>query len=101
MSGSTQEDPSSIQTVIDKLRDLSAFKFADKTAGTQTDTISVTYGDKHKNEKVTINQSGNEFYAQRDGDPSIYVIGADPMNELQKAIGAIKPVQAAKSGNKK
>jgi len=101
MSGSTQEDASSIQTVIDKLRDLSAFKFADKTAGTPTDTISVTYGDNHKNEKVTINQSGNEYYAQREGDPSVYVIGADPMNELQKAIGAIKPVRAAKSGNKK
>jgi len=101
MSGSKQEDSSTVQTVIDKLRDLSAFKFADKPAGTLTDTISVTYGNNHKTEKVTINQSGNEYYTQREGDPSVYVIGADPMNELQKAIGAIKPAQAAKSGNKK
>jgi hypothetical protein len=101
MSGSTQEDSSTIQTVIDKLRDLSAFKFADKMTGTPVDTIAVTYGDNHKNEKVSINQNGNEYSAQREGEPSIYVIGADPINELQKAITAIKPAQAAKSGNKK
>ncbi len=101
MSGSKQEDSSTVQTVIDKLRDLSAYKFADKTAGNPTDTFSVTYGNNHKTEKVTISQSGNEYYAQREGDPSVYVIGADPMNELQKAIGGIKPAQAAKPGNKK
>jgi hypothetical protein len=100
-SGSTQEDASTIQTVIDKLRDLNAFKFADKMTGTPVDTIAVTYGDNHKNEKVSINQNGNEYYAQREGEPSVYVIGADPMNELHKAIAAIKPAQAAKSGNKK
>jgi hypothetical protein len=101
MSGSTQEDASSLQTVIDKLRDLSAFKFADKMQGNLLDSIAVTYGDNHKNEKVTINQSGNEYYAQRDGDSSVYVIGADPINELQKAVAAIKPYQAPKGGNKK
>lgn len=101
MSGATAEDPSSIQTVIDKLRDLSAFKFADKMAGNLLDTISVTYGDNHKTEKVTINQSGNEYYAQREGDPSVYVIGADPIGEVQKAISAIKPAAPSKSGNKK
>ena len=35
MSGSTQIDADSVQTVIDKLRDLSATKLADKMAGTQ------------------------------------------------------------------
>ncbi|HWD97687.1 MAG TPA: DUF4340 domain-containing protein, partial [Bryobacteraceae bacterium] len=101
MSGSTQEDSSTIQTVIDRLRDLSAFKFAEKMTGTPVDTIAVTYGDNHKNEKVSIDQNGNEYYAQREGEPSVYVIGADPINELHKAIAAIKPAQAAKSGNKK
>jgi hypothetical protein len=101
LSGTTSEDPSSVQAVIDKLRDLSAFKFATKAQGTPVNTIAVTYGDNHKTEKVTISQSGNEYYAQREGDPSVYVIGADPMSELQKAIGGIKPAQAAKSGNKK
>jgi hypothetical protein len=95
-----QMDASSIQAVVDKLRDLSAGKFADKMAGTQAQTISVTSGDKNKLEKIVLNKAGEDYDVQRDGDPAVYVVSAASYGDLQKAITAIKPYQAP-AANKK
>ncbi|HTA43121.1 MAG TPA: DUF4340 domain-containing protein [Bryobacteraceae bacterium] len=100
-AGSTQYDAGTLQTVIDKLRDLSATKFADKIAGTPAFTIGVTYGDSHKYEKVAINKDGDMYAAQRDGDPSIYIIDSKNVEDLQKSIAAVKPYQAPKPEKKK
>jgi hypothetical protein len=86
-------DTGSIQSVIDKLRDLSAASFADKMTGTQTLALAVTSGENHKVEKVTIN--GN-FDSQREGDPTVYVIDSKVFEDLQKTIAGIKPYQAPK-----
>jgi len=93
-SGSTQYDAGTLQTVIDKLRDLSASKFSEKMAGTQTLTIGVTYGDNHRSEKAAINKDANSYNAQRDGEPAVYVIDAKDVDDLQKAISGIKQQQA-------
>lgn len=99
--GSQQYDAGTLQTVIDKLRDLSATKFADKFAGTTAFTIGVTYGDKHTYEKVTINKDGDMYDAQRDGDPTVYVLDSKTVEDLQKSIAAVKPAQAPKPEKKK
>ncbi len=96
-----QMDSTSIQNVIDKLRDLSAAKFADKPAGTQTLQVAVTSGDKNKVEKVTFNQAGEDFDAQRGDDASVYVVSAATYNDLQGAIKGIKPFQQPKAAEKK
>lgn len=83
-----------IQTVIDKLRDLSATRFIDKMGGTQALTIGVTSGDKHRNEKVTINKDGNAYDAQREGEPTVYVLDAKTIDDLQKSIAGIKQASA-------
>lgn len=93
---SGQIDSSSIQSVIDKLRDLSASKFAANMSGTQVLTIAVTAGDKNKLERVTINKAGDAYNAQREAEPAIYVIDAKNFEDLQKAISGIKPYQAPK-----
>jgi hypothetical protein len=100
-TSSGQFDSGSLQAVIDKLRDLSATKFADKMGGTQTLVLGVTSGDNHRYEKITINKDGDSFDAQRDGEPSVYVIDAKSMDDLQKAISGIKPYQAPKTEKKK
>lgn len=101
-SGSTQYDAGSLQSVIDKLRDLTATKFADKFAGTTAFTIGVTYGDKHTYEKVTINKDGDMYEAQREGDPStVYILDSKTVEDLRKSIAAIKPYQAPKPEKKK
>jgi hypothetical protein len=96
-SGSTQYEAGTLQAVIDKLRDLSASKFSEKMSGAQTLTVAVTYGDKNRYEKVTIDKDGASYNAQRDGEPAVYVIDAKDVDDLQKAISGIKPASAAKS----
>lgn len=93
-SGSTAYEAGSVQTVIDKLRDLTAAKFGDKMAGTQVLTVGVTSGDNHRYEKVTINKDGTMYDAQRDGEPAVYVLDAKDVEDLQKAVSGIKPQQA-------
>ncbi len=88
-----QIDAGSIQTVIDKLRDLSAAKFADKLGGSLTLSLVVTSGENHKTEKLIVNQAGSDYQAQREGDPTVYVIDAAVFGELKKAIAGIKPYQ--------
>jgi hypothetical protein len=98
---SGQIDPASIQAVIDKLRDLSASKFSDKMAGSQTLQFAVTSGDKNKVEKVTINKNGEEYDAQRGDEPAVYVLDTGVFQDLQKAVSGIKPYQAPKPDKKK
>jgi hypothetical protein len=94
-------DSNTLQGVIDKLRDLTASKFLDKMAGTQVLTLTVTSGDNHKIEKVLINKSGDEYDAQREGEPAVYVIDSKTFDDLQKSISGIKPYQAPKTEKKK
>jgi hypothetical protein len=101
MSGATEYEAGSIQTIIDKLRDLSAVKFSDKMGGTQVLALGVTSGDKHRSEKVTINKDGDAYDAQRDGEPAVYVIDAKNMDDMQKAIAGIKKASASKTPQKK
>jgi hypothetical protein len=100
MGGAMQFDAGAVQSVIDKLRDLSATKFADKMAGTPSLTIAVTSGDKNRYEKITVAKAGDAYNAQRDGDSTIYVIDAKNIDDLQKAISDIKPAKPAKSEKK-
>jgi hypothetical protein len=86
-------DSGSIQEVIDKLRDFAASKFAAKFDGTQAIVLTVTSGDSHKVEKVTVNKSGADYLARREGDNAVYGIDAASYGDLQKAITGIKPFQ--------
>ena len=99
-SGSAQLDSATIQTVVDKLRDLAASKFPDKSSGTPALTLSVTWGEKSKVEKVVINKAAADYIAVRDGDSTTYGLDSKTFDELQKAIADIKPF-TAKADNKK
>ena len=93
-----QTDPASVQAVIDKLRDLSATKFADKAApGVPALTLAITSGDKNKLEKVTLVKTGDSFTAQREGDAEGYILDSKTVEDLQKTIAGIKPFVAPKT----
>src|SRR6185312_241991 len=100
-SGSQQIDSTSLQDVIDKLRDLAAVKFSDHISGSPVLTLAVTWGEKSKVDKVTINKSGEDYIGVRDGDPTAYGLDAKTVDDLQKTVAAIKPYQAPASGAKK
>jgi len=90
MSGPKTMDNSSVQTLIDKLRDLAALKFADQGGGTEYFTATVTSNSGKRVEKVTITKNGSQYFAQRENEPSIYELGDNVVNELVKASGDVK-----------
>ena len=94
MRGTQQMDSASVQAVIDKLRDLSAAKFVD-SAGTGEFQFeaTVTSNDGKRVEKVAINKSGNQFYAKREGEPSIYELDTKAVGDLLTSAGQVKEFQ--------
>jgi len=98
MSGSKNMDNSSVQTLIDKLRDLASMKFVDKGGGSEVFTATVTSNSGKRVEKVTITKLGNQYFAQRENEPSIYELDSKVVDELTKAAGDVKeaPPEAPK-----
>ena len=100
MSGSKTMDNSSVQNLIDKLRDLAATKFAEKGGGQPVFDATVTSNGGKRVEKVTINKSLDQYFAQREGEPSIYELDSKAVEDLQKAASDVKeqapPAPAAK-----
>ena len=90
MSGARTMDNTAVQSLIDKLRDLAATKFADQSAGDPVFEATVTSNSGKKVEKVTIRKQGSQYFAQREGEPSIYELDAKPVDDLQAAASAIK-----------
>ena len=90
MSGAKTMDNGSVQSLIDKLRDLTATKFADKAAGDPVFDATVTSNDGKKVEKVTIRKQGTDYFAQREGEPSIYQLDSKAVDDLQAAAAGIK-----------
>jgi hypothetical protein len=90
MSGAKTMDNGSVQSLIDKLRDLTATKFADKSAGDPVFEATVTSTEGKKVEKVTVRKQGTDYFAQREGEPSIYQLDAKGVDDLQAAALAVK-----------
>jgi hypothetical protein len=94
-------DGSTVLNLVDKLRDLSASGFAPKASGSPVFMASVTTADKKRNEKVTILRDGTNNFAQREGEPAVYVMSASVVDDLMKAASDIKPATPPKSSSKK
>jgi hypothetical protein len=97
MSGAKQMDPSSVQSVVDKLRDLAASKFLDTGgAGPPVLDITVSSNGGKRVEKVSITKPGDTYFAKRENEPSIYQLDAKAVEELQKAANEVKDFQSPK-----
>jgi hypothetical protein len=87
-------DSNSIQTLLDKLRDLTATKFAESGPGASEIEITVVSSDGKKTEKVSLAKSGADpgagWLARRDGDASLYVIPAANVDEFDRAAADLK-----------
>jgi Domain of unknown function (DUF4340) len=90
MSGAKTLDNTSVQSLIDKLRDLTATKFADKGAGDPVFEVTVTSDSGKKVEKVTIRKQGSDYFAQREGEPSIYELDGKSVDDLEAAASGVK-----------
>jgi len=101
MSGSKQMDSTSVQGLIDKLRDLSATEFAEQGFTTPIFESAVTSNDDKRVEKVLISEQGDSHFAKRENEPSIYRLDPQAVQDLQKAAGEVKEYQPPKEEKKK
>jgi ribosomal protein L12E/L44/L45/RPP1/RPP2 len=90
MSGAKTMDNASVQSLIDKLRDLTAIKFVEKPGGDPVFEATVTSNAGKKVEKVTIRKQGTDYFAQREGEPSIYQLDSKSVEDLQAAAVGVK-----------
>ena len=96
MSGSKQMDAPSVQSVVDKLRDLSSTKFLETGSGTPVLDITVSSNGGKRVEKVSITKQGDAYFAKRENESSIYQLDSKAVEDLQKAVTDVKPFQPPK-----
>ena len=97
-SGSGQKlDAGSAQSVIEKVRDLSATKFVDSGFTQPVLDLVVISNDGKRTEKVVISKNGENYIAKREGEPALYEIDAKVVSDLQKAAEDLKTAVAANS----
>jgi len=101
MSGGKQMDSSSVQSVVDKLRDLSSTKFLDSGSGPPVLEAAITAKEGKLNEKVAIMKQGAGYIAKRENEPSVYGLDSKAVEELQKTAAEVKEFQPPKDEKKK
>jgi Domain of unknown function (DUF4340) len=80
-----------VEDLIEKLRDLSASKFADSGFSNPTLDIMITSENGKRVEKVAIAKSGSGYIAKRENDPTLYDLDSNSVDGLEKAADDIKP----------
>jgi hypothetical protein len=88
-------DSTTVQTLIDKIRELSASKFVDSGFTTPVIELTVTSNDGKRVEKASISKSGDNYIAKRENDPSLYQLDASAVTDLQKLASDMKPAVPA------
>jgi hypothetical protein len=84
-------DSTSVQSLLDKLRDFSASKFVDFTAvAAPSIDLTVTSNDGKRVEKVLISKQGSDYVAKRENEPSLYGLDAKTVDDLSKAASDVK-----------
>jgi hypothetical protein len=101
MSGAKTMDNTSVQDLIDKLRDLTAKSFDQKGGGDQVFEAAVTSNMGKRVERVTISKQGNQYFAKRDDEPGIYGLDAKAVEDLQKAAAGVKEAAPSAPAKKK
>lgn len=90
-SNGKKMDPSSVESLIEKLRDLAATGFPDSGFTSPAIEVMVTSDDGQHATKVQIAKSGDHDIARRDNDPSLYRLDASAVTGVTSAADAIKP----------
>jgi hypothetical protein len=92
---SKKVDSPAVQTLIDKIRELSASKFVDSGFTAPVMELTVTSNDGKRVEKASISKSGDTYIAKRENDSSLYQLDSSAVTDLQKLAADVKPAPAA------
>lgn len=93
-SNGKKMDVDTVAPLLSNLRDLSADKFVDAGFANPTIDLSVTSEDGKRTEKVSIANTGTDYVAQRENDPTLYHIPASSIEDLLKTADNLKPAAA-------
>jgi len=97
LSNGKKLDGTSVQSFLDKLRDLSASKFVDFTAvANPSIDLTVTSNDGKRVEKVLISKQGSDYIARRENEPSLYGLDPKTVDDLSKAASDVKEASPGK-----
>ncbi|HBY64098.1 MAG TPA: hypothetical protein DEH78_30110 [Solibacterales bacterium] len=88
-------DPALVQSLIDRLRDLSAAKFTAAGFTVPVMELTVLSDQGKRTEKVLVSKSGAAFVAKRDQEPALYELAEASIEEIRKAAAAVKPAPPA------
>jgi hypothetical protein len=91
-SNGKKMDAESVESLISKLRDLSATKFVDSGFGKPEVEATVTSDDGKRTEKIAIAKSGDHYIAKRENEPGLYEIESSSVEDLLKRADEVKPV---------
>jgi hypothetical protein len=83
-------DSVGVQSLIDRLRDLTAEGFPASGFTTPEIEVSITAGEPATTEKLLVSRDGDRFIARRDGEPALYELKAEAVNEMAQAARDIK-----------
>ncbi|MBV9506352.1 MAG: DUF4340 domain-containing protein [Acidobacteriia bacterium] len=101
MSGAKTMDNTTVQNLIDKLRDLSVTTFDEKGGGEPAFEVTVTSNMGKRVEHVTITKQGSQDFAKRNDEPGIYGVDAKAVEDLQKAATDVKEAAPPAPAKKK
>jgi hypothetical protein len=95
-SSGKKVDSVSLQSFLDKVRDLSASKFIDTgSLGTPVIDIAVVSMDTKTTEKLQIAKQGSDYVAQRENEPALYGLDSKTVDDLTHAASDVKPAPPA------
>jgi hypothetical protein len=100
-SGTKKMDNATVQTLIDKLRDLTAATFEAEPGQEKVFEATVVSNQGKRTEKVAFTKEGGKYFAKRQDDPSIYGLEAAAVDDLKKAASDVKEAAPPAPGKKK
>ncbi len=95
-SNGRKMDSTIVESLVEKLRDLTATGFPASGFGRADIEVTVTSSQGKQAEDVLISKSGGHDIAKRDSEPALYQLNSSDVNDITAAAEAIKPVAAAK-----
>ena len=94
-------DSTSVQSLVDKLREMSAIKFVETGGGDVMFEATVASADGKRTEKVSVTKAGNAYFATRAGEPSVYELDGKLVEDVRRAAADVKAPPPAPSEKKK
>jgi len=84
-------DPVTVSALVEKIRDLSASKFAETGFTVPAIDLTITSDRGKRVEKVILSKNGDNYVAKRENEPALYELNASSVTELQKSAADLKP----------